>query len=317
MNFLKINRKTQIQGWIFIFCLFTVVSVNAQEVKDDSQKQNDPQEMRQRDSLEVEYQKIIVMADNAIKEKDYEAAKIAYTKALVIHPENTYALQRLKIATYQAKLASTVKDTTSFEPPTEELRNILYSKYNEQKEPIPYSDQELKEKYDTINFNQPPPAQQFNTTSVLPKDHSRLMDELIIDKPKIVFSSTDQNIHLINVDITFYDSLVYLKFILQNESDSDFLTGPMLLTWQRSNNDSIKLYPIYVYPDKFPIVKPGNQSVIVYVCKPYVATNFDYFIFDMNDRKEKIQLQVKIPGSAWINSQYKKYLIKTATQLQQ
>ena len=275
------------------------------------QRQKEQEIVLQMDSKEVEYRKIIAMADVAIKEKKYEVARQAYTQALLIHPENSYALQRLKIATYQLELETSVRDSSTFMPPTEELRKIMHSKFIWQKEPLPYTIPELNKKYPNIVFNQAPATQKFNTTSVLSKDHSRIMNELIMTNPKIAFSSTSQNIHLINTDITFYDSLVYLKFILQNDSKSDFLAGSMVLTWQRQNKQPIKLYPIYLYPVKFPIVKPGNQAVIIYVCKPYVVSNNDYFTFNMTDRLESIHLQVKIPGSGWNNSDYNKYFIKT------
>lgn len=275
------------------------------------QKQKVQQSILQKDPIEENYQKLITIADNAVKEKRYKEAKQAYKSALIIHPKNTYALQRLKIAENQLKLETSVKDSTTFLPPTEELRNILNSKFTWQKNPIPYSDQELKKMYTKINFNKAPEGQQYNTNSVLSRDHSRILNELIMTYPKIAFSSTDQDIHLINTDITFYDSLVYVKLILQNDSKNDFLTGPMLLTWQRPNNAAIKLYPIYLYPEKFPIVQPGKQMVIIYVCKPYVVSNADYLKFEMTDRLDKVHLQIKIPGSGWNNSDYNKYFIKT------
>ena len=264
-----------------------------------------------KDLLEVEFQKIIANADSAVKEKRYEAAMYAYSNALAIHPDNAYALQRLKIATNQLNLKTFGRDSSSYLPPTEELRRILNSKFVSQTEPIPYNEHDLKKKYRKINFNEAPEGQSFNTSSVLSRDHSRIMNELIVAQPKVAFSSTDQNIHLINTDITFYDSLVYLKFILQNDSQNDFLTGPMLLTWNRYDKKSIQLFPIYIYPAQFPIVSPGKQTVIIYVCKPYKNANADHFLFNLTDRLDKIHLQIKIPGSAWNNSDYNQYFIKT------
>ena len=275
----------------------------------DRQKVN--QSIVQKDSTEKEYQKLIVIADNAVKEKRFQVAKAAYIKALAIHPENGYALQRLKIASHQLELETSIKDSSSFMPATEELRSIMHSKFNWQKDPVPYTLQELKKKYKRINFTVAPADQEFNTTSVLTKDHSRIVNELEMTNPKVAFSSTDQNIHLINTDIIFYDSLVYLKFIVQNDSQKDFLTGVMSLTWQRPNKQAIKLYPINIIPKEFPIVKPGNQVVIIYVCKPYVVSNNDHLLFDMSDRMDNIHLRVTIPGSGWNNSDYNKYFIKT------
>lgn len=282
-----------------------------QEQLDYLQTQNSREKVSNNIPVTSSFQKLIETADSAVSEKRYRAAQQAYAEALTIDPENKYALQRLKIATHQLALQTTIKDSTSFLPPTEELRNIMNSKFIWQKESIPYSAEELKMNFPGIDFYHAPAAQQFNTTSVLNKDHSRILNELIVSNPKMAFSSTDQDIHLINTDISFYDSLVYVKMILQNDSPKDFLTGVMLLTWQRPNKEPIKLYPLYLYPEQFPIVKPGNQTVLIYVCKPYVVSIYDYVNFDLTDRLDKIHLQVKIPGSGWNNSDYYKYFIKT------
>ncbi|MEO8961529.1 MAG: hypothetical protein ABI325_06595 [Ginsengibacter sp.] len=268
--------------------------------------------------LENDYRNSISIADKAMKDKKFDEAKSAYSKALKIQPDNDYAMQRFKIASYQYELQKKSVDNNSTainnntanaekkskkdsknKIENKELESILHSAYTYQANPIPYTKEELESKYPDIDFFNIPTAQPFNETFVKSEDHQTIFKKVLSEQPRLTLSSTDDKIKLICVGISFEESLVYLKFILQNNSKKDFLTGPMMLTWTRKNGNRIKLYPLYLFPANLPILKPGNETAIIYVCKSYIIIDQEELKFEMTDRFDKTKLQIAFPGSVY------------------
>ena len=268
--------------------------------------------------LEIDYRSSIAIADKSMKDKKYDEAKSAYSKALKIHPDSDYAMQRFKIASYQYELQkkgvennSTAINNNSVDAEKEtkkdpknkvenkELESILHSAYTYQANPIPYTKEELKSKYPDIDFFKIPAEQPFNETFVKSEDHQAVFKKVLSEQPRLTLSATDNKVKLICVGISFDESLVYLKFILQNGSKKDFLTGPMMLNWTRKNGSGIRLYPLYLFPANLPILKPGNETTIIYVCKSYIIIDQETLKFEMSDRFDKTKLQISFQGSVY------------------
>lgn len=263
--------------------------------------------------IEVDYANAIAIADKAITDKKYDEAKSAYSKALKIHPDNKYALQRFKIATYQFQLqknnfTSDSISTINKSIAEKEIEDKLHQKkYNYQENSIPYTNKELTSKYPAFDFLKSPPEQFYNSQLIKFEDHQNFIKETLSQQPRLTLASSANNINLFCVGINFDRNLVYLKFILQNNSKKDFLTGPILLTWTRINGNLIKLYPVYIYPDVAPILQPGNQIALIYVCKSYIITEQDNFHFEMSDRLNKTKLLIDIPGTIYTHEMNRDY----------
>lgn len=255
---------------------------------------------------ENEFEIFMASADSAIKERRFSDAIDTYSKALKIEPANEQALRRYKIANDQLEKQNIPPDSSSNVAAANELKNILNSKFKNQKVSIPYSAEQLGKLFGSINFNLDPVEQFYDFKSSVGKNDKIILSELLADKPKFSFSGTSQKINLLCTNITFIDSVVYLKLLLQNDSNLDFLTGAMTLNRIKKNGQKTEIYPIYLYPDKFPIVKPGNQMTLIYVCKPGNISNEDNLKLGMTDRTGIINLQLTISGASYNTENYMK-----------
>lgn len=78
-----------------------------------------------------------------------------------------------------------------------------------------------------------------------------------------------------------------------------------MLNWIKKNGISIKLYPVYLFPAYLPIIKAGNESFVIYVCKSYSIAEQDNLKFDLNDRKNTVKLQLSVSGKVYNDELYK------------
>lgn len=72
-----------------------------------------------------------------------------------------------------------------------------------------------------------------------------------------------------------------------------------MLTWTKRAGNKIKLYPVYLYPAFLPIITPGNQAFVIYVCKSYYIGENEKLNFELNDRLNKTKIEITIPGKKY------------------
>ena len=72
-----------------------------------------------------------------------------------------------------------------------------------------------------------------------------------------------------------------------------------MVTWTKRSGNKIKLYPVYLFPAFLPIITPGNEAVVVYVCKSYYINDNEKLSFELNDRLNKVKLEIDIPGKKY------------------
>lgn len=188
--------------------------------------------------------------------------------------------------------------------------NIVLRKTDEkltlskQSDPIPYSSAEdrdmLIKTYPGIDFSSPPPAQTFNLVET-GKTNLPFNEELYGKRPdlKLAFKNEMTGIEIICQDLVFEGNNAYLKLLIQNNSSDVFLTGSMLLTLVRQNAAPLSLHPAYIYPAKFPVIKPKFQIPLIYAFKAYEATEDDSLKFEISDRLQKTNLEFTIPGTVY------------------
>ena len=268
------------------------------------------------------YRELINQADKSVVEKDYEAAKQQYSDALDLQPDNDYAKQRLKIVINQLEIlkpAGSQKTSANSNEavknqPTEKSTKIpeatekivepkskkqTGSSLKFQESPIPYSPDELLQKYPNINFKTPPSEQLSLEGTGDFKEKSGVFTQMLLDKPRLDISDKNNKVKLTCQGLRFEEKSVYMKLLIQNNSDNDFLTGAMMLTWTRKSGSHIKLYPLYIFPEYLPIVQPGNETVIIYVCKSYNIGDEDKLKFELIDRMNKNRLELNLKGSMY------------------
>lgn len=243
---------------------------------------------------------------------DFEAALKKYNEALAIKPDDSYCLWGKQMCTdhLQKKIsqpASTVMVKNNAETKDagqQEIANAVPVKqtgsaYELQVKPIPYTEEELKQKYPGIDFTKLPPEQPSNDEAIDTKENTRIFNEVLADKPRLNITDKSNKVKLLLQSIYFEGELAYFKFVVQNGSAEDFLTGAMMLTWERTSGTKIKLYPIYIYPNNLPIITPNREAVIVYACRAYNVSEKDKLKFELSDRKGKLKFDLGIKGSVY------------------
>lgn len=172
-----------------------------------------------------------------------------------------------------------------------------------QTDAIPYTSSDLgflAKTYPGIDFSIPPPAQTFNRAEE-GKNNPGFNEELYSRRAdlKMAFKNETVDIAIVCQNLIFNGNTAYLKLLIQNNSAAEFLTGQMLLTLLRSNNSSLTLYPSYIFPDRFPILKSKFQMSVIYAFKAFDLTNDDNLKFEISDRLQKTNLEFIIPGSVY------------------
>ena len=260
------------------------------------------------------YNAAVKKADLALTEKRFVDAISAYNEALTNNPASETGKMGLKIATYQY-------DKQKEEYDQEQLR--LKMSINQPVKPVkkkskrdktivvqkkeinPYTLAELKAKYPDINFASFPAKQAFNKEAANMVEIQESVAKLLLDKPVLDLSVIEQSVKMVCQGVFAAKKNVILKFLIQNNSEKDFLTGTMQLSLAPAGGTNLKIDPFFIYPTFLPVIKPGEEAIIEYVCKWYELAEEDNLEFELNDRLEKVKLKLNIPGRVY-NSQVKK-----------
>jgi len=265
--------------------------------------------------LDQKYIDALKNGKKAIAEKKYETAKKIYSDILTYKPDDEYAQHMVKVCDFQMQRETLAKNkqpdiqkTESKEPVSSETKESKDSKEIKKKQPettvlkpvpVPYTTAELKEKYPGIDFTNLPPEQPFNEGAKNTMENAPIFNDVLLESPRLNITGSDNKVKLTCQAINFEGTEVYLKFLIENKSKSDFLTGAMMLTWTKRAGNKIKLYPMYLYPAFLPIITPGNQAQVIYVCKSYYISDNEKLTFELNDRLNKTKIEINIPGKKY------------------
>lgn len=164
-----------------------------------------------------------------------------------------------------------------------------------------YTHTELWKKYPNIVFGDPPPLQYLTGEYYVPKDtleNHRIASRLIDMDYWLNISSEEVGGVTITLQSMIFSGVnSYLRIIIKNNSDKDFLGGRMNLKWMKNEGANVDLFPCYL--TEFPIVLPHKEKTIVYAARAVNADDKDKFIFNMTDRFEKTNLEFKFSGTAY------------------
>ncbi|MGB4845300.1 MAG: hypothetical protein WBP16_12610 [Ferruginibacter sp.] len=270
----------------------------------DAYKKEEEQDRKYRDAFK--------RGKQAIAEKKYDVAKAAYKEILTIRPDDEYAQHMVRVSDYQMQKEKDVKDN---KPDVKNAgdKNQVKTEKKEAKSkdkkitdsellktaPAPYSAAELKAKYPDIDFTKLPPEQPYNEGAVNSIENASIFTDVLTENPRLDISNSDNKVKLTCQGINFEGTNAYLKFLVENKGKTDFLTGAMMLTWTKRSGNKIKLYPVYLYPAFLPIITPGNQAQIIYVCKSYYITDNEKLSFELSDRLNKTKMEITIPGKKY------------------
>lgn len=288
---------------------------NQQKEKEDRAKLELYQKQKE---IDKNFHDALKRADQAVIDKNYAAAKTAYTEALAIRPDHDYAKRRLEIVTYQLEKES-IAVVEPPPPPKKEPKKrepkqpVTANPKNDEKiqeqrisdsllqaaAPLPYSAEELKTKYPGIDFTKLPPEQPFNDAPVNASGKATFIKDMLSESERLNLSGNQGDIKVTCQGINFEGTNVYFKFLIKNNSPADFLTGSMMITWTKRAGNRIKLYPVYLYPAVLPIITQGKEATIIYVCKSYYVNDQEKLSFELNDRLNKIRLEIEIPGATY------------------
>ena len=262
--------------------------------------------------LDQKYRDALKAGKQAIADKKYEAAKKIYSDILTYKPDDEYAQHMVKVSEFQMQRETVAKnkqpDVQKIETKEQVTTEKKETKVTEKKipdaeiikaAPIPYTAEELKEKYPGIDFANLPPEQPFNEGAKNTVENASIFTDILQESPRLTISNSDNKVKLTLQSINFEGANVYLKFLIENKSKTDFLTGAMMLTWTKKAGNKIKLYPLYLFPAFLPIVTPGNQAQVIYVCKSYYVSDNEKLNFELSDRLNKTKMEITIPGKKY------------------
>ncbi|MCB0710340.1 MAG: hypothetical protein KDC15_13225 [Chitinophagaceae bacterium] len=267
--------------------------------------------------LDQKYSDALKAGKKAIADKNYESAKKIYSEILTYKPDDEYAQHMVKVSEFQMQRETMAKNKQPEVQQSETKEQVSTEAKTEKKEsrkskekkatetavvkipPVPYTDAELKEKYPGIDFKNLPPEQPFNEGAKNTLENASIFSEVLQENPRLNISGSDNKVKLTCQGINFEGTDVYLKFLIENKSKNDFLTGAMMLTWTKKAGNKIKLYPVYLYPAFLPIITPGNQAYIIYVCKSYYIDDKEKLNFELTDRLNKTKIEITIPGKKY------------------
>ena len=208
--------------------------------------------------------------------------------------ESLEKFSKSKINDIQAYLARPKDTTVRKLPDIKTLPSYSIITYHNEKDPklnFVYN------KYPDISFEQSPPNQLFDSISDYGQENKLISKDVMSSTPKTIAEGVSDGINLICQNIVFIGSKTYLKFMIQNTNDSEYITGSMLLTLKIQDGKSIRMLPSYVAG--YPIVLAKKEKVIVYVTKTKTISDNDNLSFELSNRLNASKVIVNIPGSAY------------------
>lgn len=234
--------------------------------------------------LEKKYAAFKASSNNNIEQKKYKEAQDDCSQMLNLKPDDAYAKKQLK------------KITNLLD--AEKKGGKSKNKSGKNPEDRQASD-ELNAKYPQIDFSTYPPEQQFNKSAFDKAKNTSAITEILAEKPRLDIDDKSQKIKLVCQGFDFKGNTVFMKLQVQNNSKDVFLTGAMLLTWKKKSVNAVNLYPMSIYPDRFPVLKPGEAATLIYTFKPDNIADGDHLNFTLTDRLNKIKLELEIKGSVY------------------
>ncbi len=200
----------------------------------------------------------------------------------------------IKAYIIRTKLASEKKDT-----PHLKINNNINSLsgvtlyYPNPKDP---SLNEIYVKYISVDFNSPPAGQLWDTID-FSVENKLISREIMAEPAALNLTEGSNNLKLICENISFRETKVYFKFLIQNNDSIEFLTGSMLLSNYTKDGKIVNLLPVYIAD--FPIILSGKEKLVVYVTKIFSISNEENLTFEINDRLNKRKLLLNIPAAIY------------------
>ena len=234
---------------------------------------------------------LLAQADRALANKDYDKATAQYKEALKMRPSSAYAISQLQVVEEAKKMALL--------PKVDARGEILLQ---EQKLSIPLAQPELFKKYPQFVFGMVPGGQKTAADYFIAADTLANNTEsvTIMAKPanlKIKDSTAKISVTLERIQAN--ETNVYLRFVLKNFSDKEYLAGVMNLALRTESGDIINYYPVYV--TGFPYLLPDHQYTLVYATRLAAIGPSDKFVFTITDRLKQITHSVTIPGEVYMS----------------
>ncbi len=166
-----------------------------------------------------------------------------------------------------------------------------------QLEAIPYLNQDLEKKYESMNFAAAP------NEVVMDKDTAGVGDlkvkgrELLSAKPRLDIADSSGNIKAVVEAIDFVGDRAVFKLKLQNNTAAEYLAGPMQLSITAKGDEVAKLNPAYV--SAYPIILPGKEFFILYATKAVELKDNQSLTFNITDRLKNTKIKVVIPRATY------------------
>lgn len=180
----------------------------------------------------------------------------------------------------------------------ESLKEINKESDLDQKVPIPYTREQLLKKYPSIAFDQSPSNQLMTPDYQEDRfENDKISTKLLATHTELNIADSTKKAVATLQNITFSGANTFLKIHVRNNTPNDFLTGTMIVYWQKSDNTTKELWASYI--SAFPIILSQKGISFVYAFHTVNTANNDKFIFEVKDRKNKIRLQISFSGQLY------------------
>ncbi|HEX5150752.1 MAG TPA: hypothetical protein VFW07_04860 [Parafilimonas sp.] len=153
---------------------------------------------------------------------------------------------------------------------------------------------EVKAQYPNIDFSRPPADQLFSSQRLdSSKQNTFIRKEIISKSPRInIVNNMTDKLRITCQSINFKEQYIYFRFAIKNSDTSAFLTGPMMLSVAKKNNQTNRVLPLFI--SDFPIVLPMEEKTFAYVIPVMLLWNDETLSFEVSGRTNTKKMSLTI-----------------------
>ncbi len=254
----------------------------------------------------------IAEEDERAQQAKAAAAKAAKAKAI----ENARLAKASADAAKAKKIRNALHDSTPAQEAADGQTAERKKKIADSIAALPkfYTHTELWLKYGpSFNFEAPPEGQYLAGDYFIDRDtleNARVSYLILKEQPKTArYSNTVNHISFALQGIYFSGANCYMRILIENKSDGDYLVGPMNVKWYRDSGIAYNAFPCFItsYPSRglrtsFPVMAAGSEETIVLTTRALNVKEGELLSLTIGDRLNKVKLQLSIPAKDYLTS---------------
>ncbi|HOZ50843.1 MAG TPA: hypothetical protein PLU17_03235 [Chitinophagaceae bacterium] len=261
-------------------------------------------EKKQRESLELKLAQERAKRDANEKALALETQKREQKEAALAKERQVSEAREQKLALEKKKREDADRKILEERKKREEQEQIAKEERERYVPPPPTID--IRKKFPTINFNEPPEGQYFDgqyyadTTA-----YYKAAQVYLVQKEDAKFKNAGTEMDGIRIqlcNINFSGNAAYIRFKIENKTSNYFILGAtMLKVLEAESGKKYQLNPYYL--SSFPIIDANSSDYIVYVMKPQQNISPDSFVMmSIRERQTSKKFELNFPGNFYTDA---------------